>query len=350
MSFRQNLTDAQVEAVIEGRNRNRDLASVSAVIDEIRALRNHALSQPPADLIAQAAAIARESRPTPTAAPRPVRRSTWRFAPTLAGLALVFILMAPMAVFANSASPDDFLYPLDRLLERVGIGDGGLAERLTEAEILHERGDALGSAQHLARSMEEAEEAEVSNHVERATALVASLNASGPDPETLEALDAVASMLTEQPGENPADPGNDNPGQGNTPPAQGNDNPNQGPGTNSGNDNPNQGPGNNSGNDNPNQGPGNNSGNDNPNQGPGNNSGNGNPNPGQGSNASGQPTGPPPSGEPGPGDPGSDQGEDQPGESGENPNKGSGNNSGNNGESNPNKGPGNNSGKGKNRP
>src|SRR5690606_40798731 len=99
----------------------------------------------------------------------------------LAGLALVFILMAPMAVFANSASPDDFLYPLDRLLERVGIGDGGLAERLTEAEILHERGDALGSAQHLSRSMEEAEEAEVSNHVERATALVASLNASGPE-------------------------------------------------------------------------------------------------------------------------------------------------------------------------
>src|SRR5690554_3320208 len=349
VSFRQNLTDAQVEAVIEGRNRNRDLASVSAVIDEIRALRNHALSQPPADLIAQAAAIARESRPTPAAAPRPVRRSTWRFAPALAGLALVFILMAPMAVFANSASPDDFLYPLDRLLERVGIGDGGLAERLTEAEILHERGDALGSAQHLSRSMEEAEEAEVSNHVERATALVASLNASGPDPETLEALDAVASMLTEQPGENPADPGNDNPNQG---PGtnSGNDNPNQGPGNNSGNDNPNQGPGNNSGNDNPNQGPGNNSGNDNPNQGPGNNSGNGNPNPGQGSNASGQPTGPPPSGEPGPGDPGSDQGEDQPGESGENPNKGSGNNSGNDGESNPNKGPGNNSGKGKNRP
>ncbi|MCO6502267.1 MAG: hypothetical protein J5I28_04215 [Acidimicrobiales bacterium] len=340
MSFRQNLTDAQVEAVIEGRNRNRDLASVSAVIDEIRALRNHALSQPPADLIAQAAAIARESRPTPTAAPRPVRRSTWRFAPTLAGLALVFILMAPMAVFANSASPDDFLYPLDRLLERVGIGDGGLAERLTEAEILHERGDALGSAQHLARSMEEAEAAEVSNHVERATALVASLNASGPDTETLEALDAVASMLTEQPGENPAaDPGSDN--------------PNQGPGNNSGKGNDNPGQGNTppaQGNDNPNQGPGNNSGNGNPNQGPGNNSGNGNPNPGQGSNASGQPTGPPPSGEPGPGDPGSDQGEDQPGESGENPNKGSGNNSGNDGESNPNKGPGNNSGKGKNRP
>ena len=324
MRYRRDLTDAQVEAVIEGRNRNRDLASVSAAVDEIRALRNHAPSQPPAALIAQAAAIARESRPTPAAAPRPVPRSTWKFAPALAVLALVFTLMAPVAVLANSASPDDFLYPLDRLLERVGIGDGGLAERLTEAEILHERGDALGSAQHLARSMEEAEAAEVSNHVERATALVASLNASGPDTETLEALDAVASMLTEQPGENPAaDPGSDN--------------PNQGPGTNSGNDNPNQGPGNNSGNDNPNQGPG-------------NNSGNGNPNPGQGSNASGQPTGPPPSGEPGPGDPGSDQGEDQPGESGENPNKGSGNNSGNDGESNPNKGPGNNSGKGKNRP
>src|SRR5690606_34745956 len=37
---------------------------------------------------------------------------------------------------------DGCVYPLDRLLERVGIGDGGLAERLTEAEILHERGDA----------------------------------------------------------------------------------------------------------------------------------------------------------------------------------------------------------------
>src|SRR5690606_41114429 len=121
------------------------------------------------------------------------------------------------------------------------------------------------------RSMAEAEAAEVSNHVERATALVASLNASGPDTETLETLDAVASMLTEQPGENPAaDPGSDN--------------PNQGPGNNSGNDNPNQGPGNNSGHDHPNPGPGDNSAHDNPSPGPGDDPAGGNPSPAPGDN------------------------------------------------------------------
>lgn len=282
---RFDLTDAQVEALIEGRNRDRDLASVSAAVEEIRALRDSAPGQPPAALIARAAAIAREAAPTSPAPPRPVQRSSWKFAPALAGLALMFTLTAPIAVFADSASPDDFLYPLDRLLEKVGIGDGGLGERLTEVEILSERGNVRRSAEHLARSITEAGETEMTTHHDRLTALVAELTAAQPDAETTEALETVSDMITEQPGEGPApDPGNENPnkgpgnnsgnpnpGQGNMPPTQGNDNPNKGPGNNSGNNgNPGEG--------NPNAGPGNNQGNPgSDNKGPGDNPKNSNP-------------------------------------------------------------------------
>lgn len=321
---RFDLTDAQVEAVITGRNGDAGLALLTRTVGEMKTLRNLAPSQPPAVLIAQAAAIAREKAPVhePRKAPRP--RRVWRLAPAAVSMALAFILVAPLAVLADASSPNDVLYPVDRFFERVGIGNGGLAERLTESEILGERGDVDLATQHLADSMRGAGPDEIEANLTRVSGLVADLAASGPTAETAEILDEIAETLP---------PGLDPENQ------PGNGNPNTGPGNNSGNGNTNPGQGNGQsgqGNETPGEEPGN----QNPNAGPGNS---GNPNPdnqsGQG-NDEGQ-------GKGGQGGPPEDPGKAGPGP--ENPNQGPGNKSGSGqgkGNGNPNQGPGNNSGNG----
>ncbi len=52
---------------------------------------------------------------------------------------------------ANGASPGDFLYGLDRALERVGIGNGGASERIAEAISLVSSGDPAHGLEHAAR-------------------------------------------------------------------------------------------------------------------------------------------------------------------------------------------------------
>lgn len=51
---------------------------------------------------------------------------------------------------ANGAAPGDFLYGLDRALERVGIGNGGASERITEAFSLVSSGHPAHGLEHAA--------------------------------------------------------------------------------------------------------------------------------------------------------------------------------------------------------
>jgi hypothetical protein len=77
------------------------------------------------------------------------------------------------AVAADSASPGDVLYGLDRAFEKVGINDGRAAERIEEAMALVDRG------QH-SRAMETLEEAidDLADDTANASALKALENAS----------------------------------------------------------------------------------------------------------------------------------------------------------------------------
>jgi hypothetical protein len=81
------------------------------------------------------------SRPAParsSAARRRRRRSA--FASALAALVVMLSGFGGLAYAANGAVPGDPLYGLDLALEKAGIGDGGLNERLIEASRLVERG------------------------------------------------------------------------------------------------------------------------------------------------------------------------------------------------------------------
>ena len=288
-----SLTDLQVEEVLSGRTDDADLTALAETMGALKTLRSTP-KPPAADLISRAAAIAREESMRQVPRPLPKRTRVWKLAPAAATAVLAISMVAPLAALADTAAPNDFLYPVDRFFERFGIGAGGLAERLDEVNTLTERGDIEGARQHLEESLGAATAEELTTYAEGIEA-------------AQDELDTPSDQVPATPGvENPnkdsgINSGNDSPGQ---------DSPNAGPGNNSGNDNPNQGPGNNSGNqdnsgqDNPNKGAGNNSSNtgnqgnteDNPNKGPGNNSGNtgnqgnteDNPNKGSGNNSGNQ--------------------------------------------------------------
>jgi hypothetical protein len=92
--------------------------------------------EPPGDpsVIATAlAATARATRPQPRIARR-------RLVALVATMAMFFALSG-VAAAANRAVPGDFLYPLDLAFESIGIGAGGVNERLEEFDVLVTRGE-----------------------------------------------------------------------------------------------------------------------------------------------------------------------------------------------------------------
>lgn len=107
----------------------------------------------------EAAATARSStlRPAATVPTTRSPRLGHRVATGAAALTLVLGSGAGVAFAADGSAPGDALYGLDRALENVAIGNGGVAERLREAAALVEAG-------HLADGLEHAAEVLAANH------------------------------------------------------------------------------------------------------------------------------------------------------------------------------------------
>ena len=71
-----------------------------------------------------------------------------------AALALVLVIgMTGVAAAADVSRPGDLLYGVDRALERIGINDGGLSERIAEADDLVASGSPSQALDHLADSV-----------------------------------------------------------------------------------------------------------------------------------------------------------------------------------------------------
>ncbi|MEX0826756.1 MAG: hypothetical protein WD184_08425 [Acidimicrobiia bacterium] len=85
--------------------------------------------------------------------PRLAGRLRTRLATVAASITLAFGGLGGVAFAANGSAPGDFLYGVDRALERVGLGSGGSAERLGEVTALIERGDTVRGLQHATESL-----------------------------------------------------------------------------------------------------------------------------------------------------------------------------------------------------
>jgi len=150
---------ANIERLVAGGiPEDEELAAIAPLIEALKRLdEGHLLTDAYVDdLAAEAARVARVASRDPLAVgtrrPEPSRRS-FRLGPRLAGALAALLTVSSVsgaAIAADSAVPGDALYGLDRALERVGIGDGGLAERLQEAGVLAERGSLVAALAHAA--------------------------------------------------------------------------------------------------------------------------------------------------------------------------------------------------------
>jgi hypothetical protein len=109
---------------------------------------------------AQAATLAladRESGVTGTKVSPHSRRRWPALSPRVAMAALSVVMVVGMtgvAAAADSAAPGDPLYGLDQAMEGIGIGAGGAAERLEEADQLLTEGQALQALEHAAEAVD----------------------------------------------------------------------------------------------------------------------------------------------------------------------------------------------------
>ena len=149
------------ERLLSGAPTDGGLDDLALLLGALRTAESPAVDSALVDRFAiEAAAIARRSqdRPAITAPTATVRlRLRHRVATVAAAITLVLGSGAGMAIAADGAAPGDALYGLDKALERVGIGDGGAAERLQEAT-------DLATAGQLARGLEHAAEVVAASH------------------------------------------------------------------------------------------------------------------------------------------------------------------------------------------
>lgn len=152
----RRLSDDDVEAILSKRAFDdptlTDLASRLVAFDPERFEADASQATP---FAAKAAALARSGKTTKvaaTAVPRGGLSLTPRLA-TAAVAALLLLGMTGVAVASNGAVPGDALYGIDRAVEIIGLGDGGAAERLSEANDLAADGRTSEALTLLAESV-----------------------------------------------------------------------------------------------------------------------------------------------------------------------------------------------------
>ena len=149
-------TERDVDAVLAGRRpQDEDLLVLAPIFG---ALRSEAAQQPEDGLVASFAAelaLVTAAVPQPAAVAKTSRRSPFVRRLSLAGVGAVLLGAGVAgAAAANGSAPGDPLYGVDRALERAGINDGGMRERVNESLKLEDEGDTDKAIEHVCDALE----------------------------------------------------------------------------------------------------------------------------------------------------------------------------------------------------
>jgi hypothetical protein len=163
--MKTRFSDRDIERLLTGGNPDsREAADLAPLLEMLKASASYEPSQADTQrYAAEAAEIARlESMRSGGAAEpsnvRAHRRRGWlasspRFGTALAAV-LLLVGMTGVAFASNGAAPGDSLYGIDRALENVGLGAGGLGERLLEAGALVNHGRSAEALAHAAEALD----------------------------------------------------------------------------------------------------------------------------------------------------------------------------------------------------
>lgn len=146
---RARLTDHEIEMLLSGSStsdEHADLQWFLATLGDVNTVPPHDIGH----MATALASAARSSRPTV----RP-RRAVRRLVAVAASIGLL-LAMSGIALAADGSAPGDFLYGVDRAFELIGVGDGGVDERIEEIDALLDRGDDARAYDLLEEVMESA--------------------------------------------------------------------------------------------------------------------------------------------------------------------------------------------------
>jgi hypothetical protein len=136
---------------------NGGFGELVSLVATLRAMPPPSVDRALLERVAIAAAVtarSTEARPAATApTPRRGIRLRYRLATAAAAVTLVLGSSTGVAIAADGAAPGDPLYGLDRALESVAIGNGGVAERLEEAANLVAAGHLAAGLEHAADTL-----------------------------------------------------------------------------------------------------------------------------------------------------------------------------------------------------
>ena len=158
------LSNSEVEALLRGREvHDPDLAELSQVVAALRTSLDRPVAE--ANVAAASTRLALAVRDAEGASPEVAiaakPKNVWMRRAAATGVAAVALGFGfAGAAAANSAAPGDSLYGLDRALERVGVHNGGLSERLDEANELLEEGDEEGALDLVTDALDDEGDAE----------------------------------------------------------------------------------------------------------------------------------------------------------------------------------------------
>lgn len=190
------ISDSDIERILRGRHpAGPGLSRLGSVVDDLRALGSRQLRPEVVSRhVAAAVEAARVGTPAPAVAiPAPAGRR-WRLVPRLGASVAAFALvigMTGVAVASDDAAPGEPLHVIDIFLEDLGIGDGGNAERISEAQNLSKSGMAVEALDHLTSAL--SENADVTHALRTA---VERLRVSGEGSEQSQQVrEGVAEML-----------------------------------------------------------------------------------------------------------------------------------------------------------
>lgn len=205
-------SDEQVEVLIRGEDpQDLDLVELAILVESLRSLGDRTVAGETADR--QLAMIAREVSFSPrvgwlhkpirsNSAPQTRRRLVLS---SLLSSMLVKVIAASVAVAAvgtglgvaaDNAVPGDALFFLDQALEKVGLGDGGAAERIEEARSLVEV-DLPGAVGTAGVAVETLGDEEAATALLEAAERIRNIETEQSEP-TREAVASLLDLISEQ--------------------------------------------------------------------------------------------------------------------------------------------------------
>jgi hypothetical protein len=189
MKQTQEFSDRDLDALFDGREVSDErLQDVALAFSAMRSVLVRPLSDEHA--AAMGAQLAAATPPVDAGAAPPRRAARWRRRLTAIGAtATIAVVAVGGSAAANGAAPGDALYGIDRALERVGLLDGGVGERLTEAAHLAAKGENERALVHAAEAYETDAEPEL------ASALLIAADAVRKGDGAGDGNESVAGML-----------------------------------------------------------------------------------------------------------------------------------------------------------